>query len=203
MRIFIFITLLLLSSTSFAQITHSAKRPNQIQIGVGYQSYLESSGKLDNPDYNAYSSGVSIDNFYVGAAYKIAVGNGFYVLPEASMAIITGSGTGTISANGRSVDVDVELDRVLMFGVRFQYETVNKVSLFVAPTRVMISANGTVSAPNGTTEHVKVTGSKFGLGVGLGYQFAANTGAEFSYTHVNNSNSPDVGILKLGVNFMF
>jgi len=126
--------------------------------GVGYVNLSDDDGGID----------VSLDAIAASIGYRFASENDFFLMPEFRIGI--GVGDDTV------LGVNVEVESLLAFSVRGQYDFASGAYVYAAPSYANLdlkATSGSVSASEDDWE--------FGFGAGFGYRFTDTVSGELSY----------------------
>jgi len=154
---------------------------------VGGVSYFNISDDSDGID-------ISLDGVAASIGYKFESGNNFYFIPSFSY----GFGLSDDSVSEGGVTGTIELDNVMGFDFRGQWEFDSGMYLFLAPSYKQLEATAKASYQGYSASFSGESDWEFGFGGGIGYNFNEKIGAEFGYEVIDGS---DIMSLGLRVNF--
>jgi hypothetical protein len=127
-------------------------------VGGGYYNVSDDEGGVD----------ISVGAITGSVAYRFETESDFSVIPELRL----GFGVGDDTVLG----VDVEIDRIVAFSVRGQFDFPSGAYVFAAPAYADIE----VEASSGGAS-ASESDSEFGFGGGVGFRFTDSAMAEVSY----------------------
>jgi len=165
----LFVPLSLTATASDSQST------NNWVGGVGFINLSDDYGDLS----------ISLNGIVGSLGYKIESDENFTLIPQVRISF--GIGDDNVSYFGYKADV--ELDSFLALSLRGQYQLDNGVYLFATPTY----ANAQLTISSGGYSETDDEW-EFGVGGGIGYNFADTTSAELSYEQYDGTNALSIGL---------
>ncbi|OJX32592.1 MAG: opacity protein [Chryseobacterium sp. 36-9] len=140
--------------------------------------------------------------FYAGAFVNVPLAESFNIQPE-----VLYSGKGVKSDDGSNINLNLDY---ISIPVMFQYKATPQFYLEAGPEfGFLISAKAKANGNSGDVKSL-FNGFDFGLGLGAGYDFTSNFGANIRYvagvTDIIKNNNGDAsrnGVFQFGVTYKF
>ncbi|SMF04892.1 Outer membrane protein beta-barrel domain-containing protein [Alteromonadaceae bacterium Bs31] len=149
--------------------------------GVQYFNLSDDDGGAD----------LSFGGVSASIGYKFDMGCNCYIIPSFNYGI--GLSDEKMSF-GEGMDASLELDNMMGFDVRGQWEFDSGMYVFAAPSyrQLEITAKASIGEFSGSSS--AESDWEFGLGAGLGYNFNETIGVEAGYERIDTSDIWSVGM---------